>query len=183
MQILPFLTDEQDALEYWQDNQPAHPAVAAYVAGYLAKHKVSNKESRRLMGIEKVYTMTHYRRIGTRLSSHCLEIWLNNPERIGTGHVRAISSLPPDQHEESLRDLLTKKTIVRDLEAVAAGKEVPVDADIDSLQRKMSEAIGFPVTVRWRKESRTGTLSLKFFSLNDLDDLGKRLGYESDETY
>ncbi|GAA4091689.1 hypothetical protein GCM10022414_13790 [Zhongshania borealis] len=45
------------------------------------------------------------------------------------------------------------------------------------------DAIGFPVTVQWRKESRRGTLSLKFFSLNDLDDLGKRLGYESDENY
>jgi ParB family chromosome partitioning protein len=181
MELLPDLTDTADALLYWSDSQPAHPAVASYVAGFLASKKISNKESRALMEIDKVYTMTHFRRLGTSLPRSCLELWLNNPGKITMGHSRAIASLKADEREKRMRDLLVKKQTVRDIESLANGESVQRDADIDSLQRSMGEAIGYPITIKWSRDKRVGSLSIRFFSLDNLDDLGKRLGYQPDD--
>ncbi|POP51576.1 transcriptional regulator [Zhongshania marina] len=180
MDFLPKLSSIEDALLYWKDEQPAPVAIAAYVAGFLQSQGISNKRSREMMGVNKTYTMTHYRRVGTKLSRTCIEIWLNNPERIGLGHVRAISSMPEDMREKAVRNLLANSKIaVRDLERIAKGKEPAKDVDIARLERAMSESVGYPVSIRWRRGERKGLLSVQFYSLDDLDALGKKLGYNA----
>tara|TARA_R110001592_G_scaffold316364_1_gene592787 strand:- start:26899 stop:27450 length:552 start_codon:yes stop_codon:yes gene_type:complete len=181
MELLPDLVSIEDALGYWRDMQPAHESIAAHVAGYLSMKKIGNKESRELLGISKVYEMTHLRRIGTLLSRTCLELWLNNPHRIGIGHMRAITSMPKSQQEEKLRSILTRRVSVRDLESIARGDEIVIDHEIKLFQERMGEAIGYPVGVKWLKESGKGTISIKFFSLNDLDELARRLGYDTND--
>ncbi|EIF42843.1 hypothetical protein DOK_11701 [gamma proteobacterium BDW918] len=178
MEILPDLSSIEEALDYWADERALGDPVAAYVAGYLKDQGMSNKESRTRMGIDKTYKMTHLRRVGCRLSRTCLEVWLNNSGRIGLGHARAISSLPLDEREGALRDLLVNSKMgVRDLEALAQGRKPEEDVDILRLETNMSEAVGFPVKVRWDKSTRRGSLTLQLYSLDDLDEVGRRLGY------
>lgn len=181
MELLPDLTDITDALSYWMDSQPAHPAVSSYVAGYLASKKISNKESRALMEIDKVYIMTHFRRLGTSLNRTCLELWLNNPTKITMGHARAISSMKEGEREKLLRDLLVKKQSVRQMESLVNGDPGQRDADIQALERSMSEKVGYPITIKWSREKSIGALSIKFFSLDNLDDLSRRLGFKPDD--
>ncbi len=178
MELLPDLASVDDALDYWVDEKGLGDPVAAYVAGYLKERGLSNKDSRAKMGISQTYKMTHLRRVGTSLSRTCLELWLNNPTRIGLGHARAISSLPASEREEALRDLLVNSKIgVRDLEARAKGREAAADMDIMRLETDMSDAIGFPVSIRWNKTAGKGDLSLRLYSLDDLEEIGRKLGY------
>jgi ParB family chromosome partitioning protein len=182
MDILPELTSVEDALLYWRDEQPAQVAIAAYVAGYLKSQGISNEDSRELMGVKQTYTMTHYRRVGTKLSRTCIELWLNNPQRIGLGHVRAISAMPEDKREDVIRSLLANSKIaVRDLERIAKGKEPAKDVDIARLEQAMGESIGYPIRVKWSRGERKGLLSVEFYSLDDLDALGRKLGYKGRE--
>ena len=183
MELLPDLVSVDDALSYLKDMQPSHDAVSAYVAGYLSSKKISNKECRKLMGVKQVYKMTHLRRIGSFMSRTCLELWLNNPHTIGMGHMRAIASMPLSQHEDTLRSILARGLSVRQLEGMARGDAQILDHEIKLFQEKMGEAIGYPVGVKWIKESNRGTLSIKFFSLNDLDELARRLGYRPNDGY
>ncbi|EAY8690613.1 transcriptional regulator, partial [Salmonella enterica] len=115
------------------------------------------------------------------LSEEELTLWLRNPRKITLGHVRAVAKLPFSKREKLLRDLLHTRTPVHKFEAIAKGKEVDRDADIKRLETLMSDATGRPIKVRYNPAKRSGELTLGFFTLDDLDDVCKALGFDPSE--
>ncbi|MBV7403118.1 transcriptional regulator (plasmid) [Klebsiella pneumoniae] len=180
MNNLPLLLDAREAIDYYHQHPGMTDAEKAYVVAFLSGEGGSNSQIREDLGIEKVYTVTHLKRAGT-LSEEELTLWLRNPRKITLGHVRAVAKLPFSKREKLLRDLLHTRTPVHKFEAIAKGKEVDRDADIKRLETLMSDATGRPIKVRYNPAKRSGELTLGFFTLDDLDDVCKALGFDPSE--
>lgn len=177
---LPLLVDPDEATDYYLTHPHATDAERAYVVALMSQHGMSNAQIRHALGIPKVYTVTHLKRAGMSLSEPELLLWHRNPQRITLGHVRAIAKLPRPQRENLLRDLLTRKTPVHQLEMLAQGKDQEWDADIARYEMVMGEVIGRRVKVQYNKQKRTGSLTLDFYTLEDLDTLAKELGFNAE---
>ena len=112
------------------------------------------------------------------LSDDELTLWHNNPKRITLGHVRAIAKLSQSKRERLLRGLLAKKTPVRQFEQLAKGEEVNQGTDIKRYELLMGEALGRPIKIQYNASKRTGTVTLRFFNLDDLDVISKAQGFD-----
>ncbi|MCG8612265.1 MAG: transcriptional regulator [Pseudomonadales bacterium] len=181
MNNLPFLIDADEAIEYYNGQKELTDAEKAYVVSILYKEGYSNKKIREALGIRKVYTVTHLKRAGTHLSESELELWHKNPTRITLGHVRAIAKLPQPKREELIRNLLTIRTPVHKFEAIAQGKPEYADADIKRYEQIMGEVLGRQIKIRFNAVKRTGSITLDFFGLDDLDDISKSMGFKAEE--
>jgi ParB family chromosome partitioning protein len=91
--------------------------------------------------------------------------------------------MPEKEREKLLRGLLAKKKSVHEFELISQGKESSTDADIKRYSIRMGEVIGRPVEVSFHGSKKKGRLVLDFFSLDDLDDLAKALGYDPSDDY
>lgn len=181
MNNLPFLIDADEAIEYYKGQSELTDAEKAYVVGILDKEGYSNKSIRKALGISKVYTVTHLKRVGTSLSESELGLWHKNPTRITLGHVRAIAKLPQSKREELLRNLLTKRIPVHKFESIAQGKSNDTDTDIKRYERIMGEVLGRQIKIRFNAAKRSGSITLDFFGLEDLDDISKSLGFKAED--
>ena len=97
--------------------------------------------------------------------------------RLSAGHARAL--VTADDASELARQVITKGLSVRDTEKLAKGKdEQPKakapksvkDADTRVLEQDLSANLSMPVNIA-HKENGTGTLSISYRSLEDLDAL------------
>jgi ParB family transcriptional regulator, chromosome partitioning protein len=178
---LPFLVDADDAIEYHNSRSSLTDAEKAYVVAVLSREGFSNKAIREALNIDKVYTVTHLKRAGTCLSESELALWHKNPTRITLGHVRAITKFQQSKREELLRNLLTTRIPVHRYEAIAQGKSDNRDTDIKRFERIMGEVIGRQIRIKFNPAKLSGSLTLDFFDLDDLDYLAKSLGFESEK--
>lgn len=183
MNNLPFVIDWKEAFSHFHKDIDLNDAQKSYLIGFLAKKGKSNAEIRSLLGIRKVYTVTHYKRAGTLLSEEELQLWNRNPTRITLGHVRAVTSLPRAKREALLRGLLTSKKSVQELVLIAKGKENGLGVDIKRFATEMGESIGRNVEISYDRIKRRGSLTLDFYSLDDLDDLSSKLGYTAQKEF
>lgn len=183
MSNLPFVTDWKEAVSYFHKSDDLNDAQKSYIIGFLAKEGKSNAEIRQLLGIQKVYTVTHYKRAGTLLSEEELQLWSRNPIRITLGHIRAVTSLPRAKREALLRGILTSRKSVQELVLIAKGKEPGLDVDIKRFAIEMGESIGRNVAISFDKVKGRGSLTLDFYSLDDLDDLSSKLGYVAQKDF
>lgn len=182
MRDFPFLLDADDAINHFLSNQNLTDAELAYIVATLSNDGYRNKAIREALSIEKVYTVTHLKRAGTRLTEEELRLWHKNHCRITLGHVRAIALLPQKRREELLRDLLKRKIPVHKLAAVAQGKkEAHVDTDIKRYEQFMGEVLGRNVVISYNATNSSGVLALSFYSLDDLEDVSAKLGFNSAE--
>lgn len=181
MNNLPFLIDADEAIEYYKGQDELTDAEKAYVVGILNKDGYSNKAIREALGISKVYAVTHLKRVGTCLSESELELWHKNPTRITLGHVRAIAKLPQSRREELLRNLLTRRIPVHKYESIAKGKPNDSDTDIKRYGQIMGEVLGRQIRVRFNAAKRSGSITLDFYGLEDLDDISKSLGFNAED--
>lgn len=178
---LPLLLDAQEAVEHYRQRcADMTDAERAYVVAFLSREGYTNRQIRESLGIAKVYTVTHLKRAGM-LSEDELLLWKGNPERITLGHVRAVAALPRPRREEFLRGLLHTRVSVHRLEAIAQGRDAEGSPDIRRFETRMSDATGRPIKLRYDQASRTGSLTLGFASLDDLDDVCRALGFEPSE--
>lgn len=183
MNHLPLLLDATEAIEFYKANLTCTDAAKAYVVAVLTNSGLSNREIRSALNIDKVYTVTHLKRVGLALSEGELALWHKNPMRITLGHVRAIAKLPQPEREKMLRRLLARKTPVHKFEAIAQGKSEQRDADIKNYEERMSEVLGRPVKIRYNSAKQSGSLCLDFFTLEDLDGLSSALGFRLQEYF
>ena len=177
MPPLPYLIDDEDAIEHYLAHPEATDAVRAYVVGMLHKEGYTNRRIREVLRIQKVYEVTHLTRAGTALSIDELMLWHSNPERITLGHTRAIAAFPASKREDIMRRMLRKKVSVRSLERLAKGQE-DNDVDIQRYEVLMAEAIGRPTKIRFNPTKGSGSITLNFFDLQDLDNMAKALGFD-----
>lgn len=181
MSNLPYLIDADEAIAFYREKSDLTDAEKAYVVAILSKEGYSNKSIRKSLGIDKVYTVTHLKRVGTLLSESELTLWHKNPSRITLGHVRAIAKLPANKREELLRNLLTKRIPVHQFEALAQGKDEDRDADIERYERIMGEVLGRQIKIRFNQTKRTGSLTIDFYGLDDLDHISHSLGFKAED--
>jgi len=182
MSQFPLLLDADDAINHHLSNENRTDAELAYIVATLSKDGYQNKKIREVLGIEKVYTVTHLKRSGMNLTEEELTLWHKNPNRITLGHVRAIALLPQRQRENLLRELLSKRIPVHKYEAIAHGKDEPTeDSDIQRYQQLMSDVLGRSVGIKYNAAKKSGTLTLTFYSLDDLDETSKKLGFNAAE--
>lgn len=185
MDDLPLLIDADEAAEYMK-NHRCDDATKAYAIGVMSKDGYSNKKIREATGIDTVYTVTHYKRAGTKLSEDEIRLWHKNPKRITLGHVRVVARLPRFEREKLLRDLISKEIdgkpiSVSTLKEIAKGKVPTKDSDIKSLENAMEEVLGRQLNIQFNKEKKTGSIKLSFFTLDDLERICNSLGYRSNE--
>jgi len=183
MNEFPLFTSSRDAIEFHNSSANCPDAIKASIVARLSADGYSNKSIRKALNINKVYTVTHLKRVGTALSESELQLWHNNSKRITLGHVRAISKLPKRRREELLRELLIKRTSVHSFEKIAKGEEITKeqDPDIKRYEEVMAEMIGRPVKIHLNKATKSGTIKLGFFGYDDLDNISKSLGFDSSE--
>ncbi len=180
--MLPHFVDREDAIQFYQE-EPCTDAIKAYIVGYLAKQGMSNRMIRAKLGIDKVYTVTHLKKAGTQLTPEQLALWDRNPKRITLAHIRALSVFKKEAREDMMRNLLVRNTTAHQLRRLAKGEGAVKSADMKKYGTLMSEVIGRPVSVDYDATKQSGALTVKFFSLDELDDLSKQLGFASEDHF
>lgn len=183
MDLLPYFVDKEEAIDYYHAQTSKNDALKAYIVGFLSKEKMSNKNIRSALGIEQVYTVTHLKRAGTRLSEDELTLWFNNADKISLGHVRAIAKLDQVKRERLLRDLLVKRIPVQHYESLARGEKEERDVDIKRLEEQMSSQLGREIHISYSSRRKTGTISLGYYQLEDLDRIITKLGFRADSDF
>ncbi len=110
---------------------------------------------------------------------------LVNAGHLSMGHARVLAGLPVDEQNRWAALVVEKKLPVRALEKRVSGKGAakalparPKAADWLALERTLSEQLGYPARVAADKSGK-GTLTVKFHSLDELDGLLARIGYEN----
>ncbi|ODS23553.1 transcriptional regulator [Candidatus Endobugula sertula] len=181
MKTLPILLDDEEAIRYYQETESISDAEKAYVVRLLSLEGYQNKRIRDVLGIEKVYAVTHLKRAGLALSDDELTLWLNNPKKITLGHVRAAAKLPQPKRETLLRDILAKKISVHECELIAKGQSEEKDVDVKRYAEDMENQLGRPINIRYNPAKCSGSVTLQFFGLDDLDDVSESLGYKVQE--
>jgi ParB family chromosome partitioning protein len=100
---------------------------------------------------------------------------------LSAGHARA--ALSADDPEAAARHFVEKGLSVREaerhvssarqIEKAVKGLKAPKDADTEALEGDLSAALGLPVAIR--TDGKSGTLAITWRSLDQLDDLCRRL--------
>lgn len=175
----PLLLDKAEAIAFYQENSLISDAVTAYIVGLCSKEGLTNKEIRESLNIDKVYTVTHYSRVGKNLTEEELMLWHKNPHRLTLGHMRAICKLPSLERNRLMRHALTRPIPVSEFERIARGDNAQHDTDIKRYQNLMSDVIGHPVAIKYNAATGRGSLTLEFFNLDELDKFAELLGFNS----
>ncbi len=171
---LPILLCPEEAIDDYLSNNLSD-TEKAYIVAYLSKEGFSNRQIREALKIDRVYTVTHLKRAGS-ISEQALLLWLNHSHKIKLGHIRVITRLKPEQHLTILEKVIRQRLSVHQLTLIAEGKDQD-DANIKRYVSQMAETIGRSVTLNYNSSQKKGSITLDFWSLDDLDEIAKRLGY------
>ncbi|HEY8942535.1 MAG TPA: transcriptional regulator [Cellvibrio sp.] len=179
--MLPFLTDSQDALDFLRDTPDLTDPQRAYVIAFLSREGWTNRQIRSHLGIDKVYTLTHFKRVGLALTDIEFNLWVKNPERITLGHLRVVCHLKPEVREPLLRKLLAQRQSVSKLHGLVRGQVQHSNADIKRYESQMEDALGRAIKIQFDGARQCGKLTLDFYGLDDLDLLATTLGFKTEE--
>lgn len=177
MPMLPLLIDTQDALHFLASTPDMNDAQRAYLIAFLSREGWTNRQIRGQLGIDKVYTLTHFKRVGLALSDLEFQLWDKNPERITLGHLRCLCHLSSQKREPLLRSLLVQRVSVAKLQLRLREHQGTNDADIRLYERQMEDVLGRGIKITFDPLRQSGKLTLDFFGLDDLDQLTAKLGF------
>mgnify|MGYP001184128433 CR=1 FL=1 len=99
--------------------------------------------------------------------------------KISMGHARALIGVP--NAKELANEIINKKLSVRDVEKNTSSykksksKKIFKDPNIIDLEKELSEKIGLKTSIHFNEEGSSGSLTLYYSDLDQLDDLMKRL--------
>ena len=95
------------------------------------------------------------------------------------GHARALIGVP--DAIKKAQEIIEKKLSVRQAESITSGfkknkkKKITKDPNIADLERELSDKIGLRTSIQFNDSGSSGSLTLYYSDLNQLDDLMKRL--------
>ncbi len=95
------------------------------------------------------------------------------------GHARALIGVP--DAIKKAQEIIEKKLSVRQVESITSGfkknkkKKITKDPNITDLERELSDKIGLRTSIQFNDSGSSGSLTLYYSDLNQLDDLMKRL--------
>ncbi len=98
---------------------------------------------------------------------------------LSMGHARALIGVP--DAIEKANEIIEKKLSVRQIEKITSEfkknktKKVSKDPNIIDLERELSDKIGLKTSIQFNENGSSGSLTLYYSDLNQLDDLMKRL--------
>ena len=99
--------------------------------------------------------------------------------KISMGHARALIGVP--NALEIAKDIISKKLSVREVEKntskykVKKPKKNPKDPNIVNLEKELSEKIGLKTSIYFNDQGSSGSITLYYSDLDQLDDIMKRL--------
>ena len=98
---------------------------------------------------------------------------------LSMGHARALIGVP--DAIERANEIIDKKLSVRQIEKITSKfkknktKKVSKDPNIIDLEKELSDKIGLKTSIQFNESGSSGSLTLYYSDLNQLDDLMKRL--------
>ena len=98
---------------------------------------------------------------------------------LSMGHARALIGVPDAINKAN--EIITKKLSVRQVEKITSefkknkNKKTPKDPNIIDLEKELSDKIGLKTSIQFNDNGSSGSLTLYYSDLNQLDDLMKRL--------
>ena len=98
---------------------------------------------------------------------------------ISMGHARALIGVPDAINKA--KEIIEKKLSVRQVEKITSEfkknktKKSPKDPNIIDLEKELSDKIGLKTSIQFNESGSSGSLTLYYSDLNQLDDLMKRL--------
>ena len=99
--------------------------------------------------------------------------------KLSMGHARALIGVP--NAKELAKEIIAKKLSVRQIEKNTAGfkkrknKKNYKDPNILDLEKELSEKIGLKTSIHFNEEGSSGSLTLFYSDLDQLDEIMKRL--------
>ena len=98
---------------------------------------------------------------------------------LSMGHARALIGVPDAINKA--KDIIEKKLSVRQIEKITSEfkknktKKISKDPNITDLENELSDKIGLKTSIQFNENGSSGSLTLYYSDLNQLDDLMKRL--------
>tara|TARA_B100000886_G_scaffold317920_1_gene257527 strand:+ start:25 stop:864 length:840 start_codon:yes stop_codon:yes gene_type:complete len=98
---------------------------------------------------------------------------------LSMGHARALIGVP--NAIEKANEIIEKKLSVRQVEKITSefkknrNKKLPKDPNIVDLEKELSDKIGLKTSIQFNESGSSGSLTLYYSDLNQLDDIMKRL--------
>jgi len=98
---------------------------------------------------------------------------------LSMGHARALIGVP--DAIKKAKEIIEKKLSVRQIEKITSefkknkAKKISKDPNIIDLEKELSDKIGLKTSIQFNESGSSGSLTLYYSDLNQLDDLMKRL--------
>ncbi len=98
---------------------------------------------------------------------------------LSMGHARALIGVPDAINKA--KEIIEKKLSVRQIEKITSEfkknktKKISKDPNITDLENELSDKIGLKTSIQFNENGSSGSLTLYYSDLNQLDDLMKRL--------
>jgi len=98
---------------------------------------------------------------------------------LSMGHARALIGVPDSVNKAN--EIIEKKLSVRQVEQLTSefkknkSKKILKDPNIADLEKELSDKIGLKTSIQFNENGSSGSLTLYYSDLNQLDDLMKRL--------
>lgn len=143
-------------------------------------HRLTHEEIAQRIGKSRVY-VTHVLRL---LQLDPAVQTLVDEGHLSLGHAKVLAGLEPDAQKRWAGEVIGRGLTVRTLERRVAASRRPKPvrpgkaADWRRLERELSDLLGFPVQLKADKAGQ-GELKVAFHSLDELDGLLARLGYNA----
>ncbi len=99
--------------------------------------------------------------------------------KLSMGHARALIGVPDAVRKA--HEIIEKKLSVRQVEKITSefkqnkNKKIAKDPNILDLEKELSDKIGLKTSIQFNESGSSGSLTLYYSDLNQLDDLMKRL--------
>ncbi len=131
----------------------------------------------------KETTVTHSLRL-LKLSAE-IQAWVHQG-KLSRGHAKVILSAPEQAQLTLAKQVVAKGLSVRALERLVKGLDKPAthkrqDPEIERLNSKLSEYLGYPAEISFNKETKKGSVVVKYNSLEELDGFLQKVGFEGEE--
>ncbi len=143
--------------------------------GLIDIKKINNEGLSKIIGKSSSHVSNILRLL--ELDQKIQEMVINGD--LSMGHARALIGVPDAINKA--KEIIQKKLSVRQVEKIASefkknkGTKTSKDPNIVDLEKELSDKIGLKTSIQFNENGSSGSLTLYYSDLNQLDDLMKRL--------
>ena len=143
--------------------------------GLIDIKEINNENLSKLIGKSSSHISNILRLL--ELDKKIQEMVING--ELSMGHARALIGVPDAINKAN--EIIEKKLSVRQVEKITSqfkkskGKKNTKDPNILDLEKELSDKIGLKTSIQFNENGSSGSLTLYYSDLNQLDDLMKRL--------